>query len=32
LQIPEEIDETSQQLIREFTERNPLDLRFDIQW
>ena len=32
LQVPEEIDETSQQLIREFSQRNPLELRVDIQW
>ena len=32
LQVPEEIDESSQQLIREFSQRNPLELRVDIQW
>ena len=32
LHIPEELDEASQQLIREFSQQNPLNLRGEIQW
>lgn len=32
LQIPAQLDEQSQQLIREFSQQNPLDLRSEIQW
>ena len=32
LRIPAQIDEQSQQLIREFSQQNPLNLRGEIQW
>ena len=30
--VPDEIDEQSEQWLREFSQRNPLDLRTEIQW
>ena len=32
IHVPNEIDEQSEQWLREFSERNPLDLRTEIQW
>jgi len=32
IHVPNEIDEQSEQWLRDFSERNPLDLRTEIQW